>query len=170
MGCAGAQQLWESFSSSQAHPCLPTNSEGERNAVNQLCLQKTTHIINGNKRLLGREGRMGRARVVPDTKTPNSPLRKELHQHSVIYEHKYPKTQSAPVWWENIPWLLPISSSQSPALPTVPSKNTSRNGNESHQHLKVMEFTALVLSFAKQPSCGTWKEKGRELGVLGRVH
>lgn len=52
----GHTQLCKSFSSS-----LPTNSEGERNAVNQLCLQKTTHIVNGNKRLLGREGKMGRA-------------------------------------------------------------------------------------------------------------
>lgn len=51
----GHKELWKSSSS------LPTNSEGERNAVNQLCLQETTHIIKGNKRLLGREGRTGRA-------------------------------------------------------------------------------------------------------------
>lgn len=61
------------------HRCPPTNSEGKRNAVNQLCLQKNNPHCLQNKWLLGREGRIVRAEraqvlpgAVPDTKTPSS--------------------------------------------------------------------------------------------------
>lgn len=56
------------------------------------------------------------------------PLRKELHQHSVIYDHKYLQTQTTRVCCENIPWKsLWISNYQNAALPTATSKNISHH-------------------------------------------
>lgn len=106
-------QLWKSFCSSQNR-----NSEGERNAVNHLCLQKTK----------GRMGRAERAQVLPGQPLIPKPLRKELDQHSVIYDHKYLQTQTTRVCCENIPWKsLWISNYQNAALPTVTSKNISHH-------------------------------------------